>query len=52
MEILRNRIDVKFLNNKYLKCTSKASYILDKIFDNNVFAKRKRKVALKLNKPP
>ena len=27
-------------------------YILDKIFDNNVFAKRKRKVALKLNKPP
>ena len=52
MEILRNRIDVKFLNNKYLKCTSKASYILDKIFGNNLFAKRKRKVALKLNKPP
>lgn len=50
MEILRNRIDVKFLNNKYLKCTSKASYILDKIFGNNLFAKRKRKVALKLNK--
>ena len=50
MEILRNRIDVKFLNNKYLKCTSKTSDILRKIFGNNLFAKCKRKVALKLNK--
>ena len=49
----RNRIDVKPVNNQkgYLKFTSKPSYMLHKIFDNNLVAIPKRKVALKLNKP-
>ena len=49
MENLRNRIDVKLINNKenYLRCT----YISRKIYDNNVVAIRKRKLALKLSKP-
>ena len=55
MESLRNRIDVRLVNNKkdYLKCTStsKPSYMSYKIFDNNLVAIRKSKVALKLNKP-
>ena len=53
MENLRNRIDVKLVNNEkdYLKCTSKPSYMLHKIFDNNLVAIRKGKVSLKLNKP-
>ena len=44
MENLRNRIDVKLVNNKkdYLKFTSKPSYMSHKIFDN------KSKLALKL----
>ena len=47
-----NRIDVELVNNQkdYLKCTSKPSYILHKIFDNNLVAIRKSKLALKLNK--
>ena len=50
---LRNRIDVKLVNNKkdYSKCKSKPCYMLHKIFDNNLEVIRKRKVALKLNKP-
>ena len=53
MENLRNRIDVKLANNEkdYLKCYSKSSYLLHKIFDNNLVAIRKSKLALKLNKP-
>ena len=53
MENIRNRIDVKLVNNKkdYLKCTLKPSYISHKIFDNNLVAIRKSKLALKLNKP-
>ena len=53
MENLRNRIDVKLVNNEkdYLKITSKPSYISHKIFDNNLVAIRKSKVSLKLNKP-
>ena len=37
-ENLRNRIDVKLVNNEkdYLKCTSKPSYMSHKIFDNNL----------------
>ena len=52
-ENLRNRIDVKLVNNKkgYLKCASKPSYMSRKIFDNNLVAIRKSKVSLKLNKP-
>ena len=48
MEELRNRIDVKLVSNKkeYLKWTSKPSYMSHKIFDNDLFAIRKNKVAL------
>ena len=51
MENLRNRIDVKLVNNKedYLKCTSKSSYMSHKIFDEILVAIRKRKLALKLS---
>ena len=40
MENLRNRTDVKLVNNKkdYLKCTSKPRYMSHKIFDNNLVA--------------
>ena len=53
MENLRSRIDVILENNEkdYLKCSSKPSYMSQKIFDNNLVAIRKSKVALKLNKP-
>ena len=52
MESLRNRIDLKLANNEkvYLKGTSKPSYISTKIFDNDLVAIRKSKLALKLNK--
>ena len=48
MEILGNKIDLKLVNNEnnYLKCTSKSSYMSHKIFDNNLVAIRKSKVAL------
>ena len=53
MENLRNRIDVKVVNNKkdHLKCTPKPSYMSHKIFDNNLVAIRKSKLALNLSKP-
>ena len=53
MENVRKRIDVKLVNNKkdYLKCTSKPSYMLHKVFDNNLVTIRKSKLELKLNKP-
>ena len=53
MENLRNRIDVKLINNEKdsLKCISKPSYMTHKIFDNNLVVIHKSKVALKLNKP-
>ena len=37
MEKMRNRIDERLPNNEkdYLKCTSKPSYMLHKILDNN-----------------
>ena len=49
---LRNRIDVKLVNNEkdYLKCTSKPSYMSQKIFDNNLVAICKSKLVLKLSK--
>ena len=52
MENLRNRIDVKLVSieKDFLKCTSKPSYIAHKIFDNNLVAIRKSKLALKLSK--
>ena len=55
VENLRNRIDV--LLQKQQKRTkpqpkpSKLSYMAEKIFDNNFFAIRKSKVALKFKKP-
>ena len=51
MEKLRNRINVKLVNNKkdYLKCTSKPSYMPHKTFDNNLIEIQKNKLALKLN---
>ena len=50
MEQLRNRINVKLVNNKkdYLKCTSKPSYMRHKTFDNNLIEIRKNKLALSL----
>ena len=53
MENLRNRINVKLVNNEkdYLKCISKPIYMPHKIFDSNLVAIRKSKLALKLNKP-
>ena len=53
MENLRNRINAKLANNEkfYLRCTSKPSYVSYKIFGNNLVAIRRRKVALKLNRP-
>ena len=53
MENLRNRINIKLINNRkeYVKCTSKPSYMLHKIFDDNFFAICKSKLALKLYKP-
>ena len=50
MEQLRNRINVKLVNNKkdYLKCTSKPSYMPHKTFDNNLTEIRKNKLALSL----
>ena len=53
MENLRKRTNVKLVNNAkdYLKCTLKPSYMLHKIFNNNLVAIRKSKVSLKLNKP-
>ena len=52
MENLRNRIDIKQVNNEedYFKCTSKPNYMSHKILDDNLVAIRKRKFALKLNK--
>ena len=53
METLRNRINIKLVNNEkdYLKRTSKRSYMLDKIFGNNLVAIRKSKITLTFNKP-
>ena len=53
MENLRNRINVQLINNEkdYLKCTSKPSYMSNKIVDNHLVAMRKSKLALKRNKP-
>ena len=53
MENMRNKIDVKLVNNEkeYLICTSKPSHMSYEIFDNNLVTIRKSKLALKLNKP-
>ena len=52
MKNLRNRIDVKLVNNEkdYLRYISKPSSMSHKIFDNNLVAIRKIKFPLKLNK--
>ena len=53
MENLRNRIDVKLVNNEkdYLKCILELSYTSHKIFGNNLDVVQKSKVSLKLSKP-
>ena len=51
MKNVRKRIDVKLVRKEYLKCTSKPSYMLHKIFDNNLVTICKSKLLLKLNKP-
>ena len=45
MENLRNRINVKLVNNEkgYLKCTSKPSYMPHKIFGNDLVAIKRAK---------
>ena len=52
MENLRNRVDVRLVNNEkdYLKRIPKPSYMSHKIFDNYLVAIRLTKVELKLNK--
>ena len=52
MEDVRNKIVLKLVSNKrdYLKWTYKPSYILHKIFENELVAILKNKVALTLNK--
>ena len=52
MENLRNRIDVKLVNNKkdYLNWRSKPSYISSKIFDSDLVAICINKVKLRFNK--
>ena len=47
IESLRNRTDIKLVKYEkdYLKCTSKPSYISHEIFDNNLVAIRKSKLA-------
>ena len=52
MENLRNRIDVKLVHNEkdFLQFTSKPSYMLHKIFDENLVVIQKSKVSLKFNK--
>ena len=52
IENFRNRINVKLVNNEKdcLKCSSKPSYMSQKIFYNILVAIRKSKLALKLNK--
>ena len=54
MKKLRNRIDVRIdLHNKkdYFKWTSKPAYMSQAMFDNDLVAIRKSKVALGHNKP-
>ena len=52
MENLRNWIDVKLVHYRKdnLKWTSKPSYMLHKLFDNDLLALRKKKYILTLNK--
>ena len=51
MQNVRNRIDVKLLNNEKEYLKSKPRYMSHKIFGNNLVAIRKSKLSLKLNKP-
>ena len=54
MENLRNIVDVKLGDNEkeyYLKCPSKPSYMLHKMFGSNLVAICKSRLALKPNKP-
>ena len=50
VENLRNRVDVRLVNNDNLKLTSKASYAAQKIFHNNLLVIQKIKTTIALNK--
>ena len=50
-ENLRNRVDVRLVNNAYLKWTSKASYVAQKIFHKDLVVIQKIKTTLEFNKP-
>ena len=52
MENLRKRINVELINaNDYIRCVSKPSFILQKVFSRNFAAIHKIKPVLTLNKP-
>ena len=53
MENLRKRISVRLVNNAedFLKCTSRPTYILCKIFSENLATIHEIKPVLMLNKP-
>ena len=53
MENLRKRVDVRLVTNekKLLKLTSKPTYVISKIFNENLVAVHKIKKALPLNRP-
>ena len=53
MENLRKRVDVKLITNenKFLKMTSKPTYVSSKIFNENLVAVHKIKETLTLNRP-
>ena len=53
MENLRERINVKFVNNEkdFLKCTSKSTYVTHKFFDKDHAAIHEIKPVLMLSKP-
>ena len=53
MENLRNRVDVRLVNNKkdYLKWTSKSSFVTQKVFDKELAGIHKIEATLTLKKP-
>ena len=53
MENLKNRVDVRVVNNvkDYLKWTWMPSYIVQKVFNNDLVAVHKIKTTLAFNKP-
>ena len=52
IKTVRNRTNRKPVNNEkfYLKCTSKPSYMSQKVFDSNLVALQQSKITLALSK--